>query len=231
MFQDIGNSLSSTTTAMAEAVGMFVPKLVVALILILITWIAARWIAAAVQGLLKWTRLDEYVKKSRAFSHLHGRGLEVKPSEWIAKLLKWTIWLIMLISIAEVLGLTQIVSFLDQVILYIPNVIVAIIIIVLGIIFGDVFGDVVTRIVNASTSDEVGTGAAATAGMIARWALYVFAGLAALIQLGIAEDLIKILVTGIIFAIALALGLSFGMGGQDWARKEIEEMRRKVKRS
>jgi len=65
-------------------------------------------------------------------------------------------------------------------------------------------------------------------GTITRWAIWVFAILAALFQLGIAAAFIQTLFTGVVVALALALGLSFGLGGQDAAARYIEKIRQEI---
>jgi hypothetical protein len=65
-------------------------------------------------------------------------------------------------------------------------------------------------------------------GVVTRWAIWIFAALAALAQLGIATFFIQTIVTGVMIAVALAFGLSFGLGGQDEARRYLERFRRDV---
>ena len=85
-------------------------------------------------------------------------------------------------------------------------------------------GDVTERIVvTAAKSAEVRS--AHFAGTIAKWAVWVFAILVALSQLGIAAAFSQTLFTGIVIAISLALGLSFGLGGQEAAGRFIERLR------
>lgn len=59
-------------------------------------------------------------------------------------------------------------------------------------------------------------------GRIAEGAVIAFAVLIAIDQLGIAADLLNILFTGVVAALALALGISFGLGGRDVAARITE---------
>ena len=63
------------------------------------------------------------------------------------------------------------------------------------------------------------------AGAVAKWAVWVFAILVALSQLGIAAAFSQTLFTGVVIAISLAIGLSFGLGGQEAAARFIERLR------
>jgi len=66
-------------------------------------------------------------------------------------------------------------------------------------------------------------------GAIAKWAVIIFSVLAALVQLGIAPELIEILFTGIVFMVALAGGLAFGLGGREDARELIQKLREEMR--
>ena len=63
---------------------------------------------------------------------------------------------------------------------------------------------------------------------LARYAIIFFTILIVLNQLGIAQDLVRILFTGIVAMLAIAGGLAFGMGGKDLAKDILEDLRRKV---
>jgi len=65
-------------------------------------------------------------------------------------------------------------------------------------------------------------------GNLAKWAIWIFAVLTALVELGIAEQLIETLFTGVVVAFSLAFGLSFGLGGQDAAAQYIEKVRSEI---
>ena len=114
---------------------------------------------------------------------------------------------------AEVLGWTRVTEFLNEIIFYIPQVLVAIVILVLSIIAGKFFETVVTRSIQGSNTPVEKP---ELLGVFTRWAFVVFGILAALLQLGIASTLIEILFGGVILALALA----FGLGG----RKKAEEL-------
>jgi hypothetical protein len=106
------------------------------------------------------------------------------------------------------------------VIAYIPRVIVA----ALVLLVAGVVGDIVERIVvTAARTAEIHS--AHFAGSVAKWAIWIFAILVALSQHGIATAISQTIFTGIVIAISLALGLSFGLGGQEAAARFIERLR------
>ena len=65
-------------------------------------------------------------------------------------------------------------------------------------------------------------------GGVTRWAIWVFAILIALSQLGIAAQFMFTLFTGVVAMLALAGGLAFGLGGRDAAQKYLERLRRDI---
>jgi small-conductance mechanosensitive channel len=116
---------------------------------------------------------------------------------------------------AEVLEWDRITDFLNEIVFYIPNVLIAVVILVLGVIAGKFLDEVVVRSIKGSNTPVNNP---EVIGAITRYALITFAVLAALIQLGIAPSLIEILFAGIVLAAALA----FGLGGREKAAKLLD---------
>src|SRR3989344_4115649 len=98
-------------------------------------------------------------------------------------------------------------------------VIVAALIILVAAIIAEIVQKVV---VGAAQAAAIGN--ASFAGLVAKWSIWVFAIMAALLQLQIVAPFIQTLFTGIVVAIALGLGLSFGLGGQEAAARAIEKV-------
>jgi hypothetical protein len=121
----------------------------------------------------------------------------------------------------EVLGLTQVNLFLQNVVLaYLPQVIVAALILLVGAVVAQVAKDIV-----GGAAKAAGVHGAGFAGSIAMWAVWIFTLIAALDQLQVAQAFIQTLYTGVIIAVSLAVGLAFGLGGQEAAARAIEKMR------
>ena len=199
----------------------FVPNLVVAIIILIIGWLIGALIGRAIWQLFRSLRIDEALRKAGFERFLRRGGLNLDTGAFIGGLVKWFIVVAFLVAAFDVLGLTQVNLFLQQVVLaYLPRVIVA----ALVLLVAGVIGDVVERVVVAAAKTaEVRS--AHFAGAIARWAVWVFAILVALSQLGIASGFSQTLFTGIVIAVSLALGLSFGLGGQEAAGHFIERLR------
>jgi hypothetical protein len=152
------------------------------------------------------------------FDHL---GTQFKVSTLIGWVVKWFFIVVTLLAVVNILNIPQVSSFLDQVLLYIPNVVVAIIILALGLIAGNFFYNVVNR---AATASHMSAAAVSGLAALAKWAIVIFALMAALVQLGIAAGLIQILFTGFVAMLALAGGLAFGLGGRDKAARWLDKI-------
>lgn len=198
----VSNSLSD--------VASFIPKLVGALVVILIGVIVAWAVKTVVVRVLKYVRLKPYTD-AIGLNKVFPEKLDLV--ELIGDLVKWIIVIVFLLPALEILDLTQVNELLTRVVAYLPNVIIAVVIVVIG----TVVADLVARVVE-STAQTIGAKTAAVAADVARWAIVVFVVLAALTQLGIATTIIDRLVTGFVAMIAIAGGLAFGLGGQDTAR-------------
>ena len=132
--------------------------------------------------------------------------------------------IIFLIPTADVWRLPTIGSLLNNVLMYLPNVFVAVVIAVVGFVIGKIAHDLVLASTKGITSDTAKGVAAVT-----QWAINIFVILAVLTQLGVASDMIKILFTGIVAMIALAGGIAFGLGGQETAQDILKAIRKNIK--
>ncbi|TAL49429.1 hypothetical protein EPN83_00785 [Patescibacteria group bacterium] len=202
-------------------IAQIVPNLVVAIIIFVLGWVVGTIVGRVIQQLFRSIRIDEALKKTGADEILHRGGLSLNSGGFVGGLVKWFIIIVFLIAAFDVLGLSQVNTFLREVVLaYLPRVIVA----VLVLLVGGVLGEVMQRVV-VSSARAAEIRASAMLGAITRWAIWIFAFLAALVQLGVAAAFSQTLFTGFVIALALALGLAFGLGGQEAAADFIRKMR------
>ncbi len=214
-FQDIWLGLAS-----------FLPKLIVAFIIFIIGWIIAVAVDHVVMRIFKALKLDEALKKAQIEDLVERAGFRLNSGAFVGGLVKWFVIVVFLVAAFDVIGLTQVNQFLQQVVLfYLPQVIVAVLILLAAAIIANAMQKIVTGSAKAS-----GITSANLLGTITKWSIWIFAMLAALLQLGIATQFIQTLFTGVVVAISLAFGLSFGLGGQDAAAKYIEKVKGEIKR-
>ncbi len=224
VLQTWGQVLSASFTRLWAGVIMFIPNLIVALVILVIGWAIGAAIAKAISHFMKMIKFDEALKRAGFEEVTKKAGLNLNSGHFIGGLVKYFIIVVFLIASFDVLGLNQVTAFLQQIVLgYLPQLIIAVLILLVG----GVVGDVVSRIVMASAK-SAGLSSAGFVSTVAKWAVWVFAILVALSQMGIAGAFIQTLFTGFVVAVSLALGLSFGLGGQDAAARTIEKVRESV---
>ncbi len=199
----------------------FLPKLVVALLIFVVGWVFGGIVDKVIAQVIRALKIDNILRTAKFDSLVNKAGFNLDTGKFLGGLVKWFIIVVFLVASLDVLGLSQVNAFLNQVVLlYLPKVIVAALIILVAAVIADFTERVV---VGAAKAAEIRT--ANLAGKVTRWAIWVFAILAALFQLGIAAAFVQTLFTGIIVAVSLALGLSFGLGGQEAAARFIEKVR------
>lgn len=217
-FDVVVDSLRSFLTQL----GGYLPRLLGALIILFVGWVVARWIRTRVGKVLKAVRFDEVSKKSGIDEVLRQGGVSLTMNGVIAGLIYWLIMLITLLAAIDSLGLAVASDVLNQVVLYLPNVVVAVLILIFGALFGNLIRGIVgTYLVNAQV------GGAKVISAIAQYAILIFAASVALVQLGIGRELVTSAFQIAFGALCLALALAFGLGGRDWASRQIEKTLRK----
>ncbi|MBI2673907.1 MAG: hypothetical protein HYX23_01340 [Candidatus Zambryskibacteria bacterium] len=199
----------------------FVPNLVVAVIILILGWLVGALFDRAIWQVFKSLKIDEALRRAGFDSFMRRGGINLDSGAFIGGLVKWFVIVMFLIAALDVLGLSQVNLFLQEVVLsYLPQVLAAALVLLVAGVIGDVTGHVVV-----TAARTAGIGSAHFVGAVAKWAIWIFAILVALSQLGIAVAFSQTLFTGIVIAVSLALGLSFGLGGQDAATRFIEKVR------
>jgi hypothetical protein len=200
--------------ALSNALNTFlaaIPQVIGALLIIIVGWIVAGVLARVTTEVLKRIGAD------RLFAEHGGpvygeQSRRVKPSVIVGELVKWLIRIVFLVAAANVLGMPQVSLLLNQVLLWIPNLIVAAVILLLA--------PVIARFVRGAievAAGRMGFTNAPLLGRIAEIAIVAFAVVIAINQIGIAANLVNILFIGLVGAVSLAFGLAFGLGGRDVA--------------
>jgi hypothetical protein len=206
----------SATGALQNFLG-FLPALVGAILILVIGWIVAGLIATVVERALKTVGFERAAQSTGIAGFIKRSGSDWTASAIVAEIVKWFIRLIAIQAAASVLGLDQISQIINAILLWLPNLVVAIAIIVIGALIGRFVGGVV----RGSTA-QMGFSNPELLATIANYAIVVFAVIAAVDQLGIAETVVNTLFIGLVATVALATGLAFGLGGQQTAGRITE---------
>ena len=216
--------LEALQTVWQVVVGFF-PAFLMALLVFLIGWIVGTAFGTVVEHLTKAFLLDDLVSKLAAEKALERLGLGVRASAVLGRIVKWFFMVAFLLAAVNILGLHEVSDFLLRVLNYLPHVFVAALILMIGA----VAADVIERLIRGS-AEAAGYRDAAFVGVLIRWSIWVFTLFAVLLQLGIAEELVRVLISGFVAMLALAGGLAFGLGGRDVAAEWLEEFAARLKR-
>lgn len=220
MTTDIGTTLLASLNSGLWGIVNFVPKFVAGAIILVAGLIIASIFKQVIVEIFKALKVE-------ALLHKYGVPEMREEFNWtniLAEVVRWFVIVVFLIPTADVWGLPQIITVLNQFLLYLPNVFVAAIIALVGFAFARIAHDVVLASARGISSETAQTIASVT-----RWAIAVFVILAVLNQLGVAADLVRILFTGFVAMVAVSGGIAFGLGGQSAAKDIIEDVRKRLK--
>ena len=198
------------------------PNIATAIVLFIVAVFVAQALGRLVSTLLSKLYLDRAVEATGLKTMLERIGFKMAVSRALGLLVTWFLYAVALVAAADILGLPQISEFLRAVVFYIPNVIIAVVILLVGVIISNFVHTLVKE-----TAGAGGIEVADTLANVAKWAILTFTVMAALIQLGVARELIQILFTGLVLMIALAGGIAFGMGGKEHAEKFLNRLSKK----
>jgi len=201
----------------------FIPALIAAVIVFVIGWFISVGIGKVVAQILIRLKFDRLFEKTGWKESLERAELKVNPSEFIGAICKWILVIVSLMVAIEILGFTQFAIFLGKIAGWLPNLIISVAIFVVAVILADILEKIVRTAVKKIEIRYV-----EFLGLAARWAIYIFAAFAVLLQLGVNPTIINTLLIGFIGMIALAFGLAFGLGGKDAAAKLIEDLKEKI---
>jgi hypothetical protein len=206
----------SATEALQNFLG-FLPALVGAILILVIGWIIAGLLAALVERVLKTVGFERAANTTGISAFIERSGSSWTASAIVAEIVKWFIRLIAIQAAASVLGLNQISQIINAILLWLPNLVVAIAIIVIGALIARFVSGLVR-----GTTGQMGFTNPELLGNVAYYAIVVFAVIAAVDQLGIAETVVNTLLIGLVAMVVLAAGLAFGLGGQQTAARITE---------
>ncbi|TAL50514.1 hypothetical protein EPN81_02620 [Patescibacteria group bacterium] len=201
----------------------FLPSLLGAIMVFLIGVIIALVLRTVVVKVIGLLRIDELARRLDITAQFERVGLRLQIGGLLGWIVKWFFIIIALIAATDILGWEQVTDYLEQVVLFIPNVIISVIILLAGILLGNFVQNVVKTAVEAAqlASAEFLSG-------IAKWAILIFTFMAALVQLDIAPELIRVLFTGLVAMLALAGGLAFGLGGKEHAHQLLNRLKKDI---
>lgn len=215
---DVPSIIAEAFQDIATRVIGYIPKLAAVLVILIVGWLVAKLIKSVLVRFLKLVKLDVASEKAGMKEILDKGGISRTLSEVIGALAYWILILAVFIAALNTLGLVIAADLLNELVKYIPNVIASIFVLVLGGILAGVLASVVrTAAGNLNITNTE------TLAKIAQSVIVIFAVLIALEQLNIEVGILNFAIQAIVAAIALGLGLAFGLGGKDTASRYLSK--------
>jgi hypothetical protein len=195
------------------------PVIVLAVVVFILGWIVATTLARFVTIGIDALKVDKLFHSAGVQEILDRAGWKLHIGGVVGWIVKWFIVLAFLIASLDLLNLTQVTEFLQNILSYLPNIFIAVFVLVAGGILANIVRKIITggaAIARVSSAKMVGS--------IAHYAIWILAIVTALDKLGIFGYFSEILFTGIVIMLALALGLAFGLGGKEAAGRWINRI-------
>lgn len=200
--------------------GAFMPNLFGGLLILIVGLLIGGIVKHLIVTVVTFSKIDLLFHKTKLL-----KKEEVNIwTEVLSEILKWMLIVVFLVPALEVWGLSRATAVVNEILFYLPNVVVAVVIAFVGILAAKLTSDLVRHSVKT-----VGSTASNGLAVFTRWTIMFFTILVVLNQLGVAQDLIRILFTGIVAMLSLAGGLAFGLGGKDSAKEILDELKNKLK--
>jgi hypothetical protein len=215
-FTDWGTSLMASLAAAVNLLFAAVPRILGFLVILAIGWFVAALIGRLLVAVLRAVHFDSLTERAGLAGMV--RTLKREPSAMLGLIVKWFVRLIALVAAFDALGVPAVSQVFQQLLLWLPNLAVAVVVLVIGGMAANALGDLVNRAARARV------GNADALAMAAKWAVWAFAILIAINQIGVASALVTALFVAVVGAVALALGLSFGLGARDTAGTIVRQI-------
>lgn len=207
--------------SLAGAMAVFfaaIPKIIGFVVIIIIGWIVASILEKVVRGVLHAVKFENLAQRAGFSTFVQNMGVKTDASGFLALVTKWFIRLIVLVVAFDALGLPAVSDVLRQMLLWLPNLVVALVVLVLG----GLLANAVSSLVKGATAGAGFDNPDALA-KVAAGAVWAFAIVVAVNQIGIAETLVNTLFMGVVGAVAVATALAFGLGGREPAGELVRK--------
>ncbi|MEI7765495.1 MAG: hypothetical protein WCI93_02820 [bacterium] len=198
----------------------FAPKLIIAIVFFIVGWVLGSLVAKAFEHVFAALKVDKLFQSVRADEFMKRAGMNLNTGYFVGQVIKWFIIIVFLLPSLKLVGLDLVATFLQESVLgFLPRVVVAALILIIATVLADALSKAIVasaKAMNLHSANMLGT--------VSKYAVWVFAFIIALGQLGIAETYMNILFAGIIGMLAIAGALSFGLGGKDAASRFISKL-------
>ncbi|MBA3445846.1 MAG: small-conductance mechanosensitive ion channel [Gemmatimonadales bacterium] len=224
--RDAGDALRASLAGALNTFLSAIPRIIGFVVVLIVGWIISSLLARGVEALLHAVKFNDLARRSGFADFVQKTGVKDDSAGVIASIVKWFVRLIALVVAFDTLGLPAVSNVLQQLLLWLPNLVVALVVLVVGGLAANALSQLVrgaTAGAGFSNPDMLAT--------VTKVAVWGFAVIVAVNQLGIATTLINTLLIGLVGAFSIAFGLAFGLGGRERAAQIIDTIGRNAQRA
>src|SRR5215217_3291087 len=127
-----GDAVFVALSGALDALLLFVPRLLGALVILLVGWLVARAVAALVAAGLRAVRFNRVADRAELDQFLARAGVRLDPAAVVGQLAYWFLLLVFIGAAFTAFGLPQVTALINQVVAYLPNVVVALVVLLVG---------------------------------------------------------------------------------------------------
>jgi hypothetical protein len=212
----IGERIIATFREMGASIVDAIPMVLLGIVLIVIALILAKIVEKILRASLSKIRLDTLLGRVGIDKTLQRIGIRQSLTILLPRLAYFLLLLLFARTGADVLGLTAISGAMGAFFSYLPNIIAALLLVILGSLAGQFAGGMV-----AQAAEESGIEFASSLGSVVSGVILFVVGIMAIGQLQVETEIIRIFTICVLAGLALAFGLSFGLGSRDVTRNII----------
>lgn len=217
--QGVGDALRASLAGAFGTALSVLPRLLAFGLVLVAGWLISSLVARGVLALLRVMRFDELARRSGLAGFVAEMGVSQGASDVLGGIVKWFVRLVTLVVAFDTLGLPAVSGVLQQLVLWLPNLVVGLV----ALVMGGLAANALSRLVRGAAAQGGFTEPDLLAGAT-RIAVWAFAIVVAVSQLGIATRLINSILVGVVGAVALAAGLAFGLAGRDRAAQVLDRL-------
>jgi hypothetical protein len=195
-----------------EELGSFLPRLVGALVLLVVGLLVAKLIGAILRRALEAADLDEASARLGVHDHRARAGLPASLSRVIASAIRIALSLVVIFAALSLLGLQFLSESLNAAVLAIPKVLIAAALVLIGLVLGGIARQRVERL-TFQLDLPISLGQVAQVTVVAIFAITAAA------QIAVSTAILLVLVAIVLAGAMSMLAIAFGLGGQGIARE------------
>lgn len=221
-------SFNSSFMSVWDGVAYNAPKIILAILVFILGWAVASIVGKLVARGLSALKLDAALAQTGLREIVHKAGYNLNVGTFFGMLVKWFLIIVFTLVATSIVELTQVSDYLSTILAYVPNIIVAAIILMITALVAELVEKLV--VASAKTAEIRSSG---FLGLVSRWVIWVLGLVTALGQLQVGEvfnQFFFTILTGLVAAMSLGLGLAFGLGGKEHAARYLAKLDSEMKR-